>query len=94
MNEIPGMTPTTINTTPILLTPNIKETNLQKKNLTAPTKFSRDDDDEAEKDVESDISLQQTSSKRVEKDDEKINGKSLMEANKMESARIKAVVRS
>ena len=79
-------------TSPIPLTPN---------NLSALTNFSDDGDDEAEKNFESYNSLQQTSSKRTEKNDEKSNGKTAevfrkvmesiqeqLEANKLERANI------
>ena len=61
-------------TSPIPLTPNNVVRNLRKRNLSALTNFS-DDGDEAEKNFESYNSLQQTSSKRTEKNDGKINGK-------------------
>ena len=87
-------------TSPIPLTPNNVVPNLRKRNLSAHTNFS-DDGDEAEKNFESNNSLQQTSSKRTEKNDEKSNGKTaevfrkvmesiqeLLEANKLERANI------
>ena len=89
-------------TSPIPLTPNNVVPNLQRKrNLSALTNYSDDGDDEAEKNFESNNSLQQTSSKRTEKNDEKSNGKTaevfrkvmesiqeLLEANKLERANI------
>ena len=89
-------------TSPIPLTPNNVVPNLhRKRNLSALTNFSDDGDDEAEKNFESNNSLQQTSSKRTEKNDEKSNGKTaevfrkvmesiqeLLEANKLERANI------
>ena len=54
-------------TYPIPLTPSNVVRNLRKRNLSALTNFSGDGDDEAEKNVESYNSLQQTSSKRIEK---------------------------
>ena len=54
-------------TSPIPLTPNNVVPNLRKRNLSAHTNFSDDGDDEAEKNFESNNSLQQTSSKRTEK---------------------------
>ena len=89
-------------TSPIPLTPNNVVPNLhRKRNLSALTNFSDDGDDEAEKNFESNNSLQQTSSKRTEKNDEKRNGKTaevfrkvmesiqeLLEANKLERANI------
>ena len=89
-------------TSPIPLTPNNVVPNLhRKRNLSAFTNFSDDGDDEAEKNFESNNSLQQTSSKRTEKNDEKSNGKTaevfrkvmesiqeLLEANKLERANI------
>ena len=89
-------------TSPIPLTPNNVVPNLhRKRNLSALTNFSDDGDDEAEKNFESYNSLQQTSSKRTEKNDEKSNGKTaevfrkvmesiqeLLEANKLERAYI------
>ena len=62
-------------TSPIPLTPNNVVPNLRKRNLSALTNFSDDGDDETEKNFESYNSLQQTSSKRTEKNDEKSNGK-------------------
>ena len=88
-------------TSSIPLTPSNVVSNLRKRNLSALTNFSGDGDDEAEKNVESYNSLQQTSSKRIEKNDEKSNGKTaevfrkvmesiqeLLEANKLERANI------
>ena len=88
-------------TSPIPLTPNNVVPNLRKRNLSALTNFTSDGDDEAEKNFESYNSLQQTSSKRTEKNDEKSNGKTaevfrkvmesiqeLLEANKLERANI------
>ena len=89
-------------TSPIPLTPNNVVPNLhRKRNLSALTNFSDDGDDEAEKKFESYNSLQQTSSKRKEKNDEKSNGKTaevfrkvmesiqeLLEANKLERTNI------
>ena len=89
-------------TSPIPLTPSYVVPNLRKRKLSALTNFRGDDDDEAEKkNVESYNSLQQTSSKRIEKNDEKSNGKTaevfrkvmesiqeLLEANKLERANI------
>ena len=89
-------------TSPIPLTPNNLVPNLhRKRSLSALTNFSGDGDDEAEKNFESNNSLQQTSSKRTEKNDEKSNGKTaevfrkvmesiqeLLEANKLERANI------
>ena len=89
-------------TSPIPLTSNNVVPNLyRKRNLSAHTNFSDDGDDEAEKNFESNNSLQQTSSKRTEKNDEKSNGKTaevfrkvmesiqeLLEANKLERANI------
>ena len=88
-------------TSPIPLTPSIVVPNLRKRNLSALTNFTSDDDDEAEKNFESYNSLQQTSSKRTEKNDEKSNGKTaevfrkvmksiqeLLEAKKLERANI------
>ena len=89
-------------TSPIPLTYNNVVPNLhRKRNLSALTNFSDDGDDEAEKNFESYNSLQQTSSKRTEKNDEKSNGKTaevfrkvmesiqeLLEANKLERANI------
>ena len=89
-------------TSPIPLTPNNVVPNLhRKRNLSALSNFSDDGDDEAEKIFESNNSLQQTSSKRTEKNDEKSNGKTaevfrkvmesiqeLLEANKLERANI------
>ena len=57
------------------LTPSNVVPNLRKRKLSALTNFSGDDDDEAEENVESYNSQQQTISKRLEKNDEKINGK-------------------
>ena len=84
-------------TSPIPLTPSYVVPNLRKRNLSALTDFSGDGDDEAEKNVESYNSQQQISSKRLEKNDEKIHGKTaevfrkvmestqeLLEANKLE----------
>ena len=60
---------------PIPLTPSNVVPNLRKRNLSALTNFSDDGDDGAEKNFESNNSLQQTSSKRTEKNNEKSNGK-------------------
>ena len=54
-------------TSPIPLTSSNVVPNLRKRNLSALTNFSGDGNDEAEKIVESNNSLQQTSSKRIEK---------------------------
>ena len=54
-------------TSSIPLTPSNLVPNLHKRNLSALSNFSGDGDDEAEKNVESYNSLQQTSSKRIEK---------------------------
>ena len=54
-------------TSPIPLNPSNVVPNLRKRNLSALTNFSGDGDDEAEKNFESFNSLQQTSSKRIEK---------------------------
>ena len=62
-------------TSPIPLTPSNVAPNLRKRNLSAFTNFSGDGDDESEKNVESYNSLQQTSSKGTEKNDEKSTGK-------------------
>ena len=88
-------------TSPFPLTPSNVVPNLRKRNLSALTNFSDDGDDEAEKNFESYNSLQQTSSKRTEKNNEKSNGKTaemfrnvmesiqeLLEANKLERANI------
>ena len=61
-----------LNRTSIPLTPNFVLPNPQKRSLSALSKFSEDGDDEAEKDLESNNSLQQTSSKGKEKYDEKM----------------------
>ena len=88
-------------TSPIPLTTSNVVPNLRKRNLSALTNFSGDGDDEAEKNVESYNSLQQTRSKRTEKNVEKSDGKTaevfrmvmesiqeLLEANKLERANI------
>ena len=54
-------------TSPIPLNPSNVVPNLRKRNLSALTDFSGDGDDDAEKNVESYNSQQQTSSKRLEK---------------------------
>ena len=63
--------PPPLNPTPNPLTPFSVVPNLRERNLSALTNFSGNGDDEAEKDVKLDTSQQQTSSKRIEKDDEK-----------------------
>ena len=88
-------------TSPIPLTPSNVVPNLRKRNLSALTNFSGDGDDEAAENIESYNSQQQTSSKRLEKKDEKSYGKTaevfrkfmesiqeLLEANKLERANI------
>ena len=88
-------------TSPIPLTPSNEVPNLRKRNLSEVTNFSDDGYDKAEKIFESYNSLQQTSSKRTKKNDEKTNGKTaevfrknmesiqdLLEANKLERANI------
>ena len=85
-------------TSPIPLTPSNVVPNLRKRNLSALTNFSGD---EAEENIESYNSQQQTSSKRLEKKDKKSYGKTaevfrkvmesiqeLLEANKLERANI------
>ena len=67
----PPLNPTSL----IPLTPSNVVPNLRKRNLSALTNYSDDGDDEAEKIFESYNSLQQSSSKRTEKNDEKSNGK-------------------
>ena len=93
--------PPPLNANPNLLTPISLVPNLRERNLSSLTNFSGDDDDEAEKDVKSDTSQQKTNSKRIEKDDEKSNGKTaevfrkvmesiqdLSEANNLERANV------
>ena len=88
-------------TSPIPLSPSNVVPNLRKRNLSALTNFSGDGDDETEENIESYNSQQQTSSKRLEKKDEKSYGKTaevfrkvmesiqeLLEANKLERANI------
>ena len=88
-------------TSPIPVTPSNVVPNLRKRNLSALTSFSGDGYDEAEEKIESYNSQQQTSSKRLEKKDEKSFGKTaevfrkvmesiqeLLEANKLERANI------
>ena len=88
-------------TSPIPLTPSNVVPNLRKRNLSALTNSSGDSDHEAEKNVESYNSQQQTNSKRLEKNNEKNIGKTaevfrkvmesiqeLLEANKLERANI------
>ena len=60
-------------TSPIPLTPSNVVPNLRKRNLSAFTNSSGDSDDEAEKNVESYNSQQQTNSKRLEKNNEQTN---------------------
>ena len=60
-------------TSPIPLTPSNVVPNLRKRNLSALTNSSGDSDDEAEKNVESYNSKQQTNSKRLEKNNEQTN---------------------
>ena len=60
-------------TSPIPLTPSNVVPNLRKRNLSALTNSSGDSDDEAEKNVESYNSQQQTNSKRLEKNNEQTN---------------------
>ena len=59
--------PTLSPTSPIHLTPSNVVPKLRKRNLSALTNFNGDGDDEAEINFESYNSLQQTSSKRIEK---------------------------
>ena len=88
-------------TSPIPLSSSNVVPNLRKRNLSALTNFSGDGDDETEENIESYNSQQQTSSKRLEKKDEKSYGKTaevfrkvmesiqeLLEANKLERANI------
>ena len=93
----PPLNPTSL----IPLTPSNVVPNLRKRNLAAVTDFSGDGDDKAEKTAESYNPPLQTSSRRIEKNDEKSNGKTaevirkvmesiqeLLEANKLERANI------